>query len=494
MASFGEKLDSAAGQATCAALAIGGARLIGSGAVALAAGGAGVVPLTAGSLALMAAAYGCRWDPNQGDPQPPSSDIPCFEGVSTFQINQLVDGAFVGGSTPEIKKIIKVEALAEQPCGSGGSRQPQKIFWEQADGSTGDTTLLTGGPCGSVSEYTLQQVWSGDDTCITPGDEPGLPEIPTFEYTDPDDGCSLTVNIKGFQQDPNGAINPVFKIEPSPSLRSDGGVIGGCNFSPVFYTGGPSGGGGPPNYRPWNPDWDDDPGLSPWRDFLNDLAGSLISNLLYDGLKQLYETPLGPAKYTLLAPCQIDEEGNRLKVEVEIPQLPQTLGLATRIEALMPILQGQKDFKQPLCPPEPIPLEGDFRTIHFLSQEISPNGKSCLRKRLRYRSQSGVGLNDLIDYWKDFQFDAGPVIVKHRGASWGTITVWAASSDEGKRIIRHAAGEAAIDADSVGRWEISGSSSSRLGMSGTMRVNRTGGYYWITARDGSDSRPIVGTT
>jgi hypothetical protein len=26
---------------------------------------------------------------------------------------------------------------------------------------------------------------------------------------------------------------------------------------------------------------------------------------------------------------------------------------------------------------------------------------------------------------------------------------------------------------------------------GTMRVDTTGGYYWITARDGSNGRPLV---
>ena len=105
---------------------------------------------------------------------------------------------------------------------------------------------------------------------------------------------------------------------------------------------------------------------------------------------------------------------------------------------------------------------------------------------------SGIGLDALIDYWKDFQFDAGPDTVKHRGASWGTITVWAASADEGKRVIRHAAGEALIDADQVGRWEVSGSSSSRLGMPGKMKVNQAGGFYWITARDDPNGRPLVG--
>jgi hypothetical protein len=361
---------------------------------------------------------------------------------------------------------------------------------------TGTPTSLDGvsvNPDYVPGYFTLNSDASNPCTNDQPIPDNPPPEIPPYEYTDPEDGCKLIVNLKGFQQDPTGAINPVFKIEPGLEERADGGVIGGCNFSPVIYTGGPPGGGQPPQYRPWNPDWDGGGGgLSPWQDFLNDLAGSLISNLLYDALKSLYESPLQGANYKLLAPCEFDSEDNRLEVEVQIPELPTPVGIATRIEALIPILQGQKDFKQPICPPEPVPLEGEFRTIGFISEETSPNGKSPLRKRLRYRSVSGLGLDAVVAHWKDFQFDAGPVTVKHRGSSWGTITVWASSADEGKRVIRHAAGEAGFDADQAGRWEISGSSSSRLGMPGTMKVNQTGGYYWITARDGSNNRPLVG--
>ncbi len=494
MTAFGQKLDNAAGAATCQALQTGGAALIGYGAVGLAAGGTGIVPLAAGSLALMASNLGCTWDPNQGTPQPPWPGELCYEGASTFIIQELQDGVFKGGSTPDIKRITEVRFDGNEICGTGGSRDGYTIFWVKEGGETGTTGLYGGGTCGGVT-YSLKQVWNGDPTCEVPGPEPERPDIPPYEYTDPEDGCKLTVNLKGFQQDPTGGINPVFKIEPGVENRADGGVIGGCNFSPVIYTGGPPGGGQPPQYRPWNPDWDNPGGgLSPWQDFINDLAGSLISNLLYDALSDLYATPLGGANYKLLAPCEVDGDGNRLEVEVQIPELPTPIGIATRIEALIPILQGQKDFKQPTCDPIPVKLEGEFRTIGFISEKTSPYGKSRLRKRLRYRSLSGLGLDALIDYWKGFEFSAGSVIVKHRGARWGTITVWASSADEGKRVIRHAAGEALIDADKVGRWEISGSSSTRLGVSGTMKVNKAGGYYWITARDGSDNRPRVGTT
>ena len=106
---------------------------------------------------------------------------------------------------------------------------------------------------------------------------------------------------------------------------------------------------------------------------------------------------------------------------------------------------------------------------------------------------SGVGLGELVDHWKDFTWEAGPVVVGHVGATWGTPKVWAASDDEGKRVLRHAAGDAGIDPDQEGQWQVRSSAGTRNGVSGTMRVNKKGGYWWITARDGANNRPIVAT-
>lgn len=150
-------------------------------------------------------------------------------------------------------------------------------------------------------------------------------------------------------------------------------------------------------------------------------------------------------------------------------------------------------LKDCACPEEE-PIQGQFRTISFRSDETSPFGKSRLRKRLRYRGSEGVELSALVDHWRDFSWQSGPVRVDHVGASWGSPQVWAATEDEGKRVIRHAGREAGIDPDQVGRWSARSSNSPRCGVSDTMRVDTTGGYYWITARDGSDERPLVQET
>jgi hypothetical protein len=148
-------------------------------------------------------------------------------------------------------------------------------------------------------------------------------------------------------------------------------------------------------------------------------------------------------------------------------------------------------LKECACPETPV-IEGEYRTISFRAEETSPYGSARLRKRFKYRSQSGLDLGAVIDHWKDFSFTAGAVIVWHSGSNLGSPKVWAASVDEGKRVIRHAAGEAGIDPDQVGKWGVSGSNHARYGVPGTMKVDTTGGYYWITARDGEDGRPIVG--
>jgi hypothetical protein len=433
------------------------------------------------------------WDPN-GPGAPPSGSPTqlCYKGESNFTIRVLTNGVFIGGSTPEIAEITNTAFDRTESCQTGGSRSFYKISWIDTGGAAGSTTLQYGGPCGG-DVYTWTQVWEGASGCEKPGPAPGPIEIPPFSYTDGDSGCSLTVNFEGFATTPGGGANPVFKIEPGAQVLSEDTVIGGCNFEPVIYMGDPN--GGPPFVGPWEPEWDDpDADPFPWGPVLDEIAEGIAGAATKKDLDEKFDTPLPETEYRLNSVCEVDAAGNPIQeqVIVPVPSVAPFEALMARIDALIPLLQGQKDFKQPTC--SNVKLAGEFRTIGFISEDYSPNGRDYLRKRLRYRSQSGLGLDALIDHWKDFRFDAGPVIVRHRGASWGTVTVWASSSGEGKRVIRHAAGEAGLDADQVGRWEISGSSSSRLGMSGKMKVNTSGGYFWITARDGSDNRPLVGTT
>ena len=208
-------------------------------------------------------------------------------------------------------------------------------------------------------------------------------------------------------------------------------------------------------------------------------------------LWEFFESPISGTTYQLQGVCESVGEGEEQPIaEFPVPLAKNFDAIVQRLDVMQDLFQQHLAYRTPICRGQK--RQGDFRTISFISDELSAGGKRRLDKRLRYRSQSGKDLGQLIDHWSGFTWQAGPVIVEHTDGWWGSIKVWASSIDEGKRVIRHAAGEAGIDPDQVGRWSVSGSNNPRYGLPGTMRVNKKGGYWWITARDGPDHRPDVG--
>ena len=395
-------------------------------------------PLAIGlSLAQMAAKQNCEWDTEQQGPTNPVKGG-CWKlkdggGVVS---GRDVDGNYAGlvsGNCARPNEQFTEIVSAAVVEGSFDVRV------KTLNGETVNVYPRTGmasvflEPCAGAS--------CDDENDPTPPPPPPAPYIHTTE-----EGCELTVNFQGWGQLPDGSASGVFLIEPAPGGRASGGVIGGCNFSPtIVYNpggGGGSGGGGGgdgggdgggPYIVPYPGPGEDDEGKPLWQSLLEAAVAGAAAGLVISALDEL---------------------------------------------------------KECACPENPV-QEGDYRTISFRSDETSPYGKSRLRKRFKYRSQSGLDLGAVVDHWQDFSFISGPVCVKHRGSALGSPQVWAASIDEGKRVIRHAGGEAGIDPDQVGKWRVGGSDNSRYGVSDTMRVDTTGGYYWITARDGSDARPIV---
>ena len=346
-------------------------------------------------------------------------------------------------------RVFYRNLIGQNPTGASNIGYPNEAKW-----------FIRGGACADPEPYPPKQ------------DEE--PIGPTTPFDDPDSDCFWSITPINARVNSAGLMEVYYKVEANDPA---------CGGPYYFWTGRDG-----PRYVQPTPG----PEPTPPDDYQEPMTCDLQPVL--DKLDRYLGLPLSGITYALNSICELDENGNpkTYTVEREISQQIPLVGIAQRIDALVPLLQGQKDFKQPVCPP--VKGQGDLRTISFRSEEISPNGKSCLRKRLRYRSLSGIGLDALIDYWKDFSFQAGPVIVKHIGSTLGSLTVWAASIDEGKRVILHAAGEAGVNANKIGRWEISGSASTRRGMPGTMNIDITGGYYWITARDGSTNRPIVGKT
>jgi len=485
-------IDDAAKSVTCNLLKNDGvnAALWGTiGAAVAAPEPASTVAGAVAGLGLIALQNGCEFDPNSGSPSNPYQKG-CGEveppGYGFLWVT------YSDGNSVRISGTRFTSLRVSTPYMSGGSlsidffrtkwpdNEPDNAFnLLHRKGSTYELRLEPGSTCKKQSTSMV-------------------PNPPGQVVTGTTTNCNFNVEFQSWYSGPEGVVQPVYKISSENQLRTEGDIVGGCSFNPVIYVGDSGGGrigGGPPAVGPWNPDWDDGlpGGLSPIQDFVNDLLGGVAGNIIYDKFKELTETPWAGVEYRIDPSCPPSGSDPELPVVIEVPALKGQDAIITRLDALIPLLQAQKDLKQPICRDKPI-LEGEWRTISFRSEQTSPFGKSRLRKRFRYRSLSGFGLEQLVDYWAGFSFEAGPVCVIHKGASWGTPQVWAATADEGKRVIRHAAGEASIDPDQVGQWIISGSDSSRVGVSDTMNVDTTGGYYWITCRDGSSERPVVAKT
>jgi hypothetical protein len=458
------------------------------------------------ALAQTAARHGCNWDPDGEGPDGPPADgkagcwkVDTLSRIYSDSVEPRRTGFANGSRIEYVQEILEV-----LPNTCFNDKCYPTIKFRRTNGEI-KTEEWQG--FGAPQDRDFQWSFYLDPepeggTCTDPNPVPPPPAPAPDTYVT-EEGCTLIVNFEGWGQLPDGSIEPIMRIEPSAETKASGGVIGGCNFQPTIYYGGngpsgPDGGGGGggggngPVTVPYLPEPGDD-GEPIWKDALQaalaGVAGAVVNQALDAALAKVYDGAI----YRMEAPCDKDEDGNPLVWEKEIPPAPSTDALGYRLTAIHEQISQALAWKTPICNEKP-ELEGEWRTISFRSESSSPYGHARLRKRFRYRSTSGLGLGEIVDHWKDFSFESGPVVVCHSGSSWGTPQVWAATADEGKRVIRHAAGEAGIDPDQVGRWTISSSSSARYGVSDTMKVDTTGGYYWITARDGSDGRPMVATS
>jgi hypothetical protein len=153
------------------------------------------------------------------------------------------------------------------------------------------------------------------------------------------------------------------------------------------------------------------------------------------------------------------------------------------------LMQGLKDFKQPVCKgPRP---QGELVTVNFISGTKPPGSSAYLRKYMRYRDISGRPEADHVAHWLGFEWQAGPAIVASKGAAWGIVSVWAADPAEGRRVIEHAAAIAGVDLTvATHAFVDSTPQHSRYGRSGLMAVERTrAGVPCISKRSGPSGRP-----
>ena len=347
-----------------------------------------------------------------------------------------------------------------------------------------------------------------EGTCAIEGgdQDPGNPDpgFDPYPWTDTETNCNYTLKLEGFAQlYKDGPAQPVWNIQSAGetvrssggTARNSGGVMGGCNLSPTIYIGGNGDGPGGPNGPPSIPVPTPIPGPDPdgvpwWVPALAGAAGGALLNQILESIKDLSKPTFNEGSFTLTAPCDVDEDGNQLTRTWEFLEGSFEERMNAQQVALMEILQQHLNWKTPTCNSREKPtLAGDWISTRWVSDSPSPGSKQHLRKLFRYRSKSTRTNDQLQTYWSTFIWQAGPVCVIHKGAWWGTPQVWAASADEGKRVIRFAAGEAGIDPDQVGEWHASSSRSARYGMSGRMRLAEEQGEQWVTRREGASGLP-----
>ena len=488
-------LDSAAGFATCNILTSAGSALVGSGVATLAAGGGGVVPLTVGSLSLLAAGAACQPTAvNEGNP-------------ATGQINgcaEIEDGGYgqaqyrlPGGDWVNctghfsFSVAVRFGNISSFQQSSDQRWKSSAEIYSATDGSTfqGAGTFDTEGEANSVQYRILPVV--GD--CKTDG--PPIVYPPNIHdpitYTDPSSNCEYNVTFQGFSADVlGGSASPVFKIEAAPQvLRNSGGIVGGCNFEPVIYQ-APPGGGGPPRIGPWDPSWTDwdGTGTPPWLDFLSDIVGGAIGNVISGEIAKALERPIPQYQYTMRAACNYKQDGSFETYTITLPEQPWETRVLAMQEMNMDFLQQHLLWKTPTCSGGGQSVSGDPVTINWISDEVSPASGTRLNKIFTYFDQNNTTLADTVAHWKDFTWESGPVVVSCAGTELGKPQVWASSVDEAKRVIQHAALIAGVDLTNA-EWMTGTPSSARNGVPATMRVLSRKGVLGITKRDGPNGYP-----
>lgn len=477
-----QKFDAAANEAGCAFLLAAGSGATNVAVYSLLTGqlvvGAGAA-LAAG-VAAYAYATGCQWDPNQ-DPTNPGVNCNTNWKLTTPGDAYIYP---VGTSPPSLPQLNNVqEIVASYPISD--------TEWaiEYVSAGDGQTYTRTQGYAGYVAVCVDLR---GAGTPVTPSpDTP--PTIPDYTYTDPDDGCQINVIFGGLGMGSDGSVSPVWEMEPilPPAVKSTGGIIGGCNFAPIVYYTGPGGGGGGGTIIPRPPGGPGPGGKPPWVDPLIAALAGAAGNLVADLLTNMFPQQIDPYLYTFRAACNYKQDGTPETLSINFPAQTYSSRVLALLEAQNDFLQQHLLWKTPTCSGHSSGVSGDAVSINWVSDEYSPVGNDRIRKLLTYFDQNNTTLEDTVTHWKDFTWNAGPVIVSCVGTPLGRPQVWADSVDEAKRVIEHAANIAGVDLANA-EWQVAPPKSSRYGMTGVMRV-ATGksGQLSITKRDGPSGLPEV---
>ena len=410
----------------------------------------------------------------------------------------------------EITKILSADLIIND------LQVTTDVLCEKADGTTTRWLDVKSQPVNEeyLDNFAVRLDPIGEAYCFgPPPPEPGEPigdPIPGPEI----EGCTYTITPIEAYVDENGRWFTKFRVEGTGTDCDDPYEYWQGPGDPIFVNPDPDNPDPipPPEYQPRQncPDPCPDPcidytfqlnrmedkideilrnqygpgGVDAWEVF--DRIFTILEVLMEVLGTDEQEAEMFPGvKYTLQGVCEPVEPGKDQPVKERT--IPQTKGLyatIARIDAVMLFLQDHLDYRHRTCTNVKPTLEGSWVSTRWVSDGDSPDSNSPLRKLFRYRSKSTRTDDELREYWSQFTWQAGSVCVQHSGAWWGTPQVWAETEEEGRRVIRFAAGEAGIDPDQIGKWGTSSSSSPRYGMPGTMRLEIGMGVRWVTRRDG----------
>lgn len=476
---LGNAADSLVGFGTVSTLVPGGQKI-------------GMVSLTTGMIGTYVHEVGCPPMDLGFAPTPPPAGKGCQEVSNGGQLwRYLPDNGQevrVDGANAPTSKIIATEYNAGDE--SQGLSPMSVVYWEDINGDFFNNRASL--PAG-YSEPIYYIIPNPDSECVRDDhtDLPPVPDVPVEQYIDQTTNCIYNVKLVGALQElPGSDAQLVYQIESAEQTRADGGRVGGCFLAPHIYVHRPGPNGPNPPIPPIPvPPFPPDPvGGVPWwaAPLLGGATGAAL-NLIGQELARLTEPNYEAGTFTLTAPCDYTEEGDNVSYFFPFPKGNFQQRVIDHQMAILDVLQYHLNSKTPTCSSnEKPPLEGEWVTTRWESTEKMAHSGICLRKLFRYRTKSPRNLGQLSAYWETFTWEAGPVCVFHKGAWWGTPQVWAASQEEGKRVIRFAAAEAGIDPDQDGEWGISSSRSPRYGMSATMKIQLYKGFPWISARSGPD--------
>jgi len=496
--------DRAAGVATCRILENFGDALTTAGAYTLATGVGvkpGLVKIGLGSLSYLAAGALCsESEAGPSDPYPAvegcQSVSPGGYGTLQWKEDSFKDWVDFSQQTnfTDVTEIIKTETIGPGQDG----RWIAYVEWKRLGGGSSSTTDARYDTFNAAARAKWRiRVTHGE--CANTGDGPTpLPDgsQEPFDWVDEVTNCLYEIALEGFvrnTEDDNAV--PVFRMQSKETQQRDngGGRIGACNFSPQLILGGPGGPGQPPVQPipvppdPPGPNADGEPW---WVSALRGAIQGATAAVVNKALGEYFATKYPEGTREIYAACDYKENGDPETFSITFPEEPYQERVLTALNAIVDFQQQILLWKTPTCSTSNKPdLFLHWRSITFESDDYTETGNRRLTKRLRYRGSSPGDVVQLAEHWRDFEWDTGGVIVYHKGSPVGTPQVWAASIDEGQRVLRHAFGEAGIDPDQVGEWGTSSSDNPRYGVSRRVKLKVVDGCWMATARQGPSGWP-----